>query len=55
MLRDPELIAYMKAKDPNPNVIFFLINSETDELCKKNGLNKWGISAELYNYLGNKV
>jgi hypothetical protein len=30
MLKDPELIAYMKSKDPNPNVIFLLINNETD-------------------------
>jgi hypothetical protein len=26
MLKDPEVISYMKAKDPNPNVLFMLID-----------------------------
>ncbi len=45
----------MKAKDPNPNVMFLLFDHETDELCRQNGLTNWGVSAELFNYLGNKV
>jgi biotin carboxylase len=55
MLKDPEVIAYMKSKDPNPNVMFMGVDNETDELCKQNGLTNWGATAELYNYLGNKV
>lgn len=32
-----------------------LIDDETEELCKLNGLTLWGVTAELFNYLGNKV
>jgi hypothetical protein len=49
LLKDPEVIAYMKAKDPNPNVIFVMINNETEELCKQNGLTIWGASVETFN------
>jgi biotin carboxylase len=55
MLKDPAVITYMKQKDPNPNVIFMLIDSETEELCQKKGLKNWGTTSYLYSYLGNKV
>jgi biotin carboxylase len=45
----------MKNKDKKPNVILMLIDDETEELCKLNGLTLWGVTAELFNYLGNKV
>lgn len=45
----------MKAKDSNPNVIFMLVDYETEELCKQNGLTVWGATAELFNCLGNKI
>ena len=45
----------MKVKENNPNVILMLIDNETEELCKQNGLNLWGATPELFNYLGNKV
>jgi hypothetical protein len=52
---NPEALAYMRSKDPNPNVMFMVCTEETDRICKENGLRNWGSSIKLHDYLSNKV
>lgn len=55
LLGDPKVIEYMKAKDPNPNLILKYIDEETVRLCNANGIDLWYTTIELFNFLGNKV
>jgi biotin carboxylase len=51
----PEVIAYMKSKDPKPSIITVIITEKVQKICKENDIEFWGISAELYDFLANKV
>jgi pyruvate carboxylase len=45
----------MKKKDPNPNILYMDADPVTESVCKEHGINIWGPSFDLFNYLGNKV
>ncbi len=45
----------MKSKDPSPNVIYGFINPDSEEYCKKNGINAWTTTPALSEKLGSKV